>query len=48
MFEAIIFDFDGVILDSEPLHYEAVTNVLKKIGIILSYKEYEKKIHWTI
>lgn len=43
MFEAIIFDFDGVILDSEPLHYEAVTNVLKKIGIILSYKEYAKK-----
>lgn len=43
MFEAIIFDFDGVILNSEPLHYEAVTHVLKKFSIILSFEEYTKK-----
>lgn len=39
-FEAIIFDFDGVILDSEPLHYDACCVVFNSIGIKLSYKEY--------
>ena len=42
-FSAIIFDFDGVILDSEPLHYEAVTDVLNKLGLKLNYKEYTEK-----
>ncbi|MBA2650792.1 MAG: HAD family phosphatase [Tatlockia sp.] len=40
MFDAIIFDFDGVILDSEPLHYEACCEVLEVLGIELSYEEY--------
>jgi beta-phosphoglucomutase len=40
MFDAIIFDFDGVILDSEPLHYKACCQVLTIFGIKLSYKEY--------
>jgi beta-phosphoglucomutase len=43
MFEAIIFDFDGVILDSEPLHYEACCKVLKHLGIAISYEEYMEK-----
>lgn len=41
--QAVIFDFDGVIIDSEPLHYEACLNVLKETGVNLSYKEYVKK-----
>ncbi len=40
MLEAVIFDFDGVILDSEPLHYEACCMALKTIGISLSYTDY--------
>lgn len=40
MLEAVIFDFDGVILDSEPLHYEACCIALKNIGLSLTYKEY--------
>ncbi|MCE0722957.1 MULTISPECIES: HAD family hydrolase [Legionella] len=43
MYDAIIFDFDGVILDSEPLHYEACCHVLKSLGITISYSEYMKK-----
>ncbi|MGM9452041.1 HAD family hydrolase [Legionella bozemanae] len=43
MYDAIIFDFDGVILDSEPIHYEACCYVLKSLGITLSYCEYIKK-----
>ncbi|MCW8398409.1 HAD family phosphatase [Legionella sp. PATHC038] len=43
MFDAIIFDFDGVILDSEPIHYEAYCHVLKPLGITISYPEYMEK-----
>ena len=39
MFQAVIFDFDGVILDSEPLHYKACSSVFEKIGLALSYDE---------
>ena len=37
--EAIIFDFDGVIFDTEPLWFKAAINTLKK----LEYK-FDKKI----
>src|SRR3989304_7888614 len=43
MYEAVIFDFDGVILDSEPIHYEAYCGVLKNIGLTLTYEEFEEK-----
>lgn len=40
MFEAVIFDFDGVILDSEPIHYETCCSVFGALGIELSYTEF--------
>ena len=40
MLEAIVFDFDGVIVDSEPLHYQAFVMVGKGIGFEFSYEEY--------
>lgn len=43
MYQAVIFDFDGVILDSEPLHYEACSYVFKQLGLALSYAEYVEK-----
>lgn len=43
MFEAVIFDFDGVIMDSEPIHYQAFCEVFGKIGLDLSYAEYAEK-----
>ena len=43
MFEAIIFDFDGVIIDSEPIHYEACCHILKPLGITISYEKYMEK-----
>ncbi|MDX1815611.1 MAG: HAD hydrolase-like protein, partial [Thermodesulfobacteriota bacterium] len=30
--DAVIFDFDGVIVDSEPLHYKAFQEVLEPLG----------------
>ncbi|ETO93407.1 HAD family hydrolase [Legionella oakridgensis] len=43
MFAAVIFDFDGVILDSEPMHYEASRLTLQEIGIHLEYQEYSNE-----
>lgn len=37
---AIIFDMDGVICDSEPLHMHAFQKVLEEEGIILTDNEY--------
>ncbi|MCG8407216.1 MAG: HAD family phosphatase [Phycisphaerales bacterium] len=40
MNQAIIFDFDGVIVESEPLHYEAFRSVLPEFGIQLTRESY--------
>lgn len=40
MLRAIVFDFDGVIANSEPLHYRAFRDVLGKSGITFPENEY--------
>lgn len=40
MLKAIIFDMDGVICDSEPLHLNAFQKVLQEESIILTDQEY--------
>lgn len=40
MLKAIIFDFDGVIADTEPLHLKAFQLTLQDHGIVLSDEEY--------
>jgi beta-phosphoglucomutase len=37
---AIVFDFDGVIANSEPLHFRAFRDVLAERGITLAEREY--------
>jgi beta-phosphoglucomutase-like phosphatase (HAD superfamily) len=37
---AIVFDFDGVIANSEPLHYRAFRDVLADAGVELSESDY--------
>jgi beta-phosphoglucomutase-like phosphatase (HAD superfamily) len=37
---AIVFDFDGVIADSEPLHFRAFRDVLAGEGLALSERDY--------
>jgi beta-phosphoglucomutase len=38
--DAIIFDFDGVLVDSEPIHLQAFTEILATVGVTLSREEY--------
>jgi beta-phosphoglucomutase len=40
MFRAVIFDFDGVITDSELLHLRAFNGVLERFGFRLTAREY--------
>jgi beta-phosphoglucomutase len=40
MLHAIVFDFDGVLADSEPLHFEVFRRVLADVGITLSTETY--------
>lgn len=38
--EAVIFDFDGVIVDTEPLHYAAFQRTLEPLGLHFTWEEY--------
>ena len=41
-YEAILFDFDGVLADTEPLHFESWAEALEPLGISLSWRSFEK------
>jgi len=38
--QAVIFDFDGVIVDTEPLHYKAFQQILAPRGLGFSWEQY--------
>ena len=40
MIKAIVFDFDGVLADSEPLHLRAYQQVLSRFGVDFSREDY--------
>ena len=40
MLKAVIFDFDGVISDSEPIHYEAINAIISRFGISIPREKY--------
>ena len=41
MLKAVIFDFDGVVADSEALHYKALNAVFNRCGV-----DVPKDVHW--
>ena len=48
MIKAVIFDMDGVIIDSEPLHYKVFVDYIKsKFGLTISEEEYSEFIGTT-
>jgi HAD superfamily hydrolase (TIGR01509 family) len=38
--EAVLFDFDGILVDSEPMHYRAFTAVLDPLGMGFPWEKY--------
>lgn len=42
MYKGVIFDFDGVIIDSEPVYLERRRKILEKLGIKVSEEELKK------
>ena len=45
---AVIFDMDGVLLDSEPLHYEAVRQILAEQGVDFPLEDYFRYLGTTL
>ena len=43
MFEAILFDFDGVIADSESVHFQSWGEILAPLGVELSWEFYSSQ-----
>jgi beta-phosphoglucomutase len=42
-FEAVLFDFDGVLVDSEPVHFACWRDVLEPLGIKLDWQTYSRR-----
>jgi beta-phosphoglucomutase len=40
MLNAVIFDFDGIIVDSEPMHFRAFNTILEPLGLGFSWEDY--------
>jgi len=40
LFDSILFDFDGVLADSEPVHFDCWTAILTPLGIPLTWEAY--------
>ncbi len=42
--DALIFDFDGVIADSEPVHERAITQAAQALGVSFTHEDYMTRI----
>lgn len=47
-FDAVVFDMDGVLLDSEPLHHQVLNRVLAAEGHTLTFDAYHRYIGTTL
>ena len=43
-FEAVIFDMDGVLIDSEPLWKIAMEEVFHSVGCLITKKDFQKTV----
>ena len=41
-YDAILFDFDGVLIDSEPIHFSCWRDILQPFGIVLDWETYHR------
>jgi beta-phosphoglucomutase family hydrolase len=44
MIQTVIFDLDGVIIDSEPLHFKLEKQMFDELKIVLSYEEHNSYV----
>lgn len=47
MLKAVIFDMDGVLIDSEPVHMEADRRLMKELGLVFETKYYDQFVGST-
>ncbi len=47
MHQAVVFDFDGVIVKSEPLHYRTFSEILAPLGISIDRRRWYKEFAGT-
>ncbi len=47
MLKAVIFDMDGVLVNTEPIYYKVVKEIINENNHDITYKEYEKYIGMT-
>jgi beta-phosphoglucomutase-like phosphatase (HAD superfamily) len=47
-FAAVVWDVDGVLLDSEPLHFRALLEVCRRHGVSVSDRENEGMLGWSL
>lgn len=47
MLQAVIFDMDGVIIDSEPLHFEVDMLVMNNLGVMITQADLEPYVGMT-
>lgn len=47
MLKAVIFDMDGVIIDSEPLHFETDTRIMRDLGIEITSEDLNRYVGLT-
>ena len=43
IYDAILFDFDGVLVDSEPIHYRCWTEILAEFDIAMDWDTYSRE-----
>ncbi len=41
-YDAVLFDFDGVLVDSEPVHWRSWAEILKPFGVELDWETYQR------
>jgi HAD superfamily hydrolase (TIGR01509 family) len=45
--EAVVFDMDGVLIDSEPLHYQATRQMMAELGVEYGLADHQQFFGWT-